>query len=248
MTYPMNEHEAIQPQKQFIKRSSDDVECPTCGGRMARGAKQCRDCRNPRPILQQPDDPSYRLIALTRGKVTEVSTEDYEKYNQWRWAAQKRRNGDFYAVRGVWDGKKVVNIQLHREIMGVTDPKIKVDHRIAGTTLDNRRKNLRIAPKGGNQANSRSFHNVSGYKGVSRVKRRSKHQMFDGWRAEVTCNGKKYASKTVREPEVAARLYDELAIKHHGEFALVNFPEEHGREPNHKSYPGPVAAKPCVAE
>lgn len=238
----MSKHEAIQPLRKSIKPPKhDDAQCPSCGGRMARRAEKCRDCRNPRFDIQQPDDPSYRLISLTKGKVTEVDAADYEHFNQWRWAAQRRKNGDFYAVRGIWDGKKVVNIQLHRCIMGVTDPKIKVDHIRAGDTLNNRRGNLRLATHGQNQANKRSFKNMSGYKGLSRVRDRSNRQLFSGWRAEVSHNGKKYASKTFREPIDAAREYDRLAVKHFREYACINFPEDREKYEAeiHRPYPPP---------
>jgi hypothetical protein len=130
---------------------------------------------------------------------------------------------------------------MHRVIMGVTDPKIKVDHIAAGDTLNNTRSNLRLATHAQNQQNKRSFRNVSGYKGVSRVKSRSKHQMFDGWRGELTFNGKKYASKAFRDPKDAAKAYDSLAVKHFGAFALLNFPEDRARyeAEHHRSYPPP---------
>jgi hypothetical protein len=237
----MIEHEAIQPLRKSIKPSRrDDAQCPDCGGRMARRAKQCRDCRNPRFEIEQPDDPSYRLIQLTKGKVCEVSTQDFAEYNQWRWAAAKRRNGRFYAVRGEWVDGKLVNLQMHRCILGVTDPKIKVDHADPELTLNNRRENIRLATNGQNQQNKRSFRNMSGYKGVSRVTYKSgDKRVFAGWRGEITHNCKKYASKAYKEPADAARAYDRLAVKHFREFAYINFPEDRGRyeEELQRSYP-----------
>lgn len=223
----MIEHEAIQPLRKSIKQPKrSDVECPSCGGRMSYGAKQCRDCQAPRFDVQQPDDPSYRVMPLTRGYVTLLDTADYEAHNQWRWCVRlNKRDGKPYAVRTIWVNKRRVQIQLHRVIMGVTDPKIEVDHVRQDASLDNRRANIRIAEHWQNQANKRSFRNLSGYKGVSRVKKRPTRQLFDGWRAELT-HGKKYASKVFRDPKDAAVAYDLLAVRHFGKFAHLNFPED----------------------
>jgi len=152
-----------------------------------------------------------REIQLTQGKVAFVDDEDYEYLSQFNWQAVKDRKL-WYAVRR--DGYS--HIRMHREIMGVTDPKIQVDHR-NHDGLDNRRSNLRIASGSQNIANSRrSDLNVTGYIGVSFSKRHKSKPYI------VYCQHNYIGSYATAEE--AGRAYDEIAREVFGEFARLNYP------------------------
>jgi hypothetical protein len=83
-----------------------------------------------------------REIPLTQGKVTLVDDADYEWLSMWRWEYQSG-----YAVRKE-DGR---TIRMHREITDCP-PGFDVDH-INRNRLDNRRSNLRVVTRWGNNLN-----------------------------------------------------------------------------------------------
>jgi hypothetical protein len=115
-----------------------------------------------------PLGPSYRTIPLTRGFVTIVDAEDYERLNRHKWFAIDNGHGNVYAARKARRAGPHQNITMHNEIMGEPPaPKMTVDHRDPSTSLDNRRSNLRWATKAQQQYNKRLRHdNKTGYTGV----------------------------------------------------------------------------------
>ncbi len=154
-----------------------------------------------------------QTIELTQGKVTIVDGWNFEWLNQFRWYALLSR-GRWYAVRSVRgsNGKRGLSY-MHRAIMGVTDSTIEVDHKDRNATLDNREGNLRFATHAQNIMNQGiRTNNTSGFKGVSWYKRRHK------WRAQIRS---KYLG-CFADAADAARAYNEAALKHYGEFAVLN--------------------------
>lgn len=141
-----------------------------------------------------------------------VDDSDWDDLSQFNWHSQKDSTGHlFYACRHISGNNKKIEI-MHRRIMGVTDPKIHVDH-INHNTLDNQRHNLRAGSPSQNSGNSRlSRRNTSGYRGVVRS--------GDGWIAQMCA---RYIGK-FDTPEKAATAYDKAAREHFGEFANLNFP------------------------
>jgi hypothetical protein len=98
-------------------------------------------------------------------------------------------------------------------------PKGEVDHRnhIQG---DNRWENLRESDSHQNSCNRRKRkNNTSGYKGVSWRKRDEK------WETKIQVNGKTIHPGAFKRIDFAAWMYDVAAVKYHGKFAVVNFPE-----------------------
>lgn len=155
-----------------------------------------------------------KLISLTRGKQALVDNEDFEELSKYSWQANK-----FFRVSRRTSGKRCDErhyISMHRYIMGVTDPKVLIDH-IDGNTLNNQRSNLRISTNSQNQQNRRKQLKCSSkYKGVSLDKRKEK------WSSYIRINKKlKFLGYFHSETE-AAQAYNEAAKKYFGEFAKLN--------------------------
>lgn len=162
------------------------------------------------------------LIQLTRGLVTSVDEADFDEVNSHNWYAQKSRCR-FYAARRV--GSRI--LLLHRELLQAPQG-LFVDHE-NWSTLDCRRKNIRIATPQQNAANSQKRPGTtSQYKGVCRVKPRVNNTNV--WMAYIggaISSGSRlkrihlgYFSTEVD----AAIASDSAAKKHFGNFAALNFP------------------------
>jgi hypothetical protein len=154
------------------------------------------------------------IIKLTHGKQAQLDNADAALVSGFKWRARKDHTSrTWYALAS--DGSKV--LRMHRVIMGVTDPRTKVDHRDCDG-LNNRRSNLRIATHSQNMANA-AVHksNTSGFKGVHLIRKKKL------WRAEITFQGKRYVLGARKLKEDAARLYDAAAVRFFGEFARTNF-------------------------
>lgn len=160
---------------------------------------------------------NMKEIELTKGKVARVSDHRFEYLNQRRWQAYQNEQGGWYAMRSEGTRPFQKNIKMHREIMGVTDPNIQVDH-WDGDGLNNIDENLRVATNTQNAFNrGANKNNKSGFKGVSWHKKDNKYQ------ASIQANGINIHLGYFTDPLDAARAYDEAAKKHHGEFAKTNF-------------------------
>ena len=162
---------------------------------------------------KQPQDPSYRLIALTRNQNALVDTADYDWLNQWNWyASWHPKEKTFYAERKPHSGL----VRMHRKILGC-GPKEEGDH-INHNTLDNRRNNLRKSTRLQNGSNQKiSVANSSGYKGVSWNKLRNK------WRVQLKFRQKEVWIGYFTDAKEGAKAYDAAAKQYFGEFAHLNF-------------------------
>ena len=164
-------------------------------------------------------------IPLSQGKFAIVDEDDYWKLSKFKWSL----DGDGYAIRGRTGSTKGIsytrfirvqgeniklrNIKMHQEIISAPDGLV-CDH-INRNKLDNRKSNLRIVTIGQNCMNRIKMHNCAvAYKGVSK-------------------EGNKYVSRIqVKDLRLrkrgfinaidAAKWYDEMALKYHGEFACTN--------------------------
>ena len=158
-------------------------------------------------------DPEIVEIPLTKGKTAVVDQQDGH-LAAFNWCAIKRAQ-TWYAVRSVGPHGRQRTVFMHRVILGAPD-QIKVDHR-DHDGLNNRRGNLRLATISQNNANSRRPKARSGFRGVVAHGRR--------WRAQIRDGGQRQYLGFFDAPEQAARAYDDAAVRLHGEFATLNFPE-----------------------
>jgi len=166
---------------------------------------------------------------------TIIDDEDYEriveaiKYKNGKpgkWYAHKTCAGSgYYAFAG--DHRK----SMHRVIMD--PPKgMDIDH-IDGNTLDNRKENLRICTRSQNSQNKKlRCDSASGYKGVHKMKSRNLKKPFKAyigipdWREQGLKVNQMRLGYYATAGE-AARVRDKKAKELFGEFAYLNFPEEH---------------------
>lgn len=157
-------------------------------------------------------------IKLTQGFVALVDDEDYDYLNQWKWFANRDKGtGSYNAGRNAptVNGKRGM-IRMHRQILGITDPKVHGDH-INHNTLDNQRQNLRIANHSESMANRRSHKSsTSKYKGVCWSSWHKK------WAVTIKENRKQKHLGYFENELEAALIYNKAAKKIYGGFAYLN--------------------------
>ncbi len=159
------------------------------------------------------------LVPLSRGYEALVDDADYAHVVAvGKWSASVKPN-TVYALRGVRRaGSGWTTTRLHNFITGWSF----VDH-INGNGLDNRRSNLRPATKRQNAQNSvvRRVRSSSGLKGVTW------HQAANKWLSQIVGPEGRIYLGVYKDPVLAARVYDRAALDLFGEFARINFPDDH---------------------
>jgi hypothetical protein len=163
-----------------------------------------------------------KTIVLTQGKRACVDDDVFEWASRFRWYARKSK-GTFYVLRHVSrkgrTGERDKKAYLHREILGLSDPAVEVNH-IDGDGLNNCRENLAAVSKLQNhQAFRRKAMGVtSHFRGVCWESHtgRWKAQIGVGYRCE---NLGRFDSE-----EEAARVRDQAALRYFGPIAQLNFP------------------------
>jgi len=161
-------------------------------------------------------------ITLSNGLAATVDESDYRGLAAHKWHAVRKRVAGVYAYRqhyGSGGGvRKIRTIYMHREVLGVTDRHVEVDH-INGCTLDNRRANLRSCTHGENEHNYRRRKTAglsSRYKGVHWSTARGY------WCAHIKVSGKQLYLGRFADERTAAAAYNAAALRLHGAFACLN--------------------------
>lgn len=123
-------------------------------------------------------------------------------------------NSNGYVVRQ--DKKEGKMYQLHRQIMGVTDKKVYIDH-INLDKTDNRRSNLRLCtPKENARNRGLDKRNKSGKVGVHFVKERGL------WTATIRIDGKYTHLGFYETKEEAIDVRIKAELKYYGEFSPLS--------------------------
>ena len=120
---------------------------------------------------------------------------------KYKFYAQVSANGEYYL--------------LHRFLLNPGSG-LLVDHK-DGNGLNCQRNNMRVADYYENGRNrSATKRSKSGYKGVFW------HKGANKWRAQINVNRKSIHGGFFDNKEDAARMYDEMAAKHHKDFIKLN--------------------------
>jgi len=157
---------------------------------------------------------------MAQPKYAKVGTADYKRLRKYEWFSKKGTR-NFYAVRRAKGpkGSKPAMIYMHHELIDVADG-LLIDH-VNQDSMDNRRANLRAATRAQNIRNRKKFAKSSGskYKGIYRYKDKKR------WVARIMFEKKRMHLGIFQSEIEAAKAYDRAAIKYHGEFASLNFPQ-----------------------
>ncbi len=151
-----------------------------------------------------------------------IDDEDYDRLMRWTWHIVKWPRGIYARRHSDIDGVRKF-VLMHREIFGVTDPNVFLDHKDRNG-LNNQKSNLRIATRAENARNSRKRQDsASKYKGVCWSKADKK------WKAVICYTAGRWKTKHLGIfilEEDAAHAYDRAARELFGEYASLNFPKE----------------------
>lgn len=166
-----------------------------------------------------------RTITRKNGQTftIQLDDEDAELFDAHTWhistSNTDRQKMSYYVERNGKQTNKVrePKVSLHRVIAGATNDQM-VDHRDRNT-LNNQRHNLRICTDEQNKQNvGGKSTKTAGYIGVHRASR-------NRYKAYVKANGRNhYVGCSANATELAVRR-DMAAMRLHGEFAVLNFPE-----------------------
>jgi hypothetical protein len=146
-----------------------------------------------------------------------VDEDDLSLLNGYTLSISKSNKTFYVYVYKYIDGKRF-SVSLHRFLLNPAKGQF-IDHKNMNG-LDNRRANLRVCTRNQNLFNKSIYSsNTTGFKGVSPKKWRRSPNKFS---VTLRVNGKTIYGGYYRTAVEAAKKYNELAIKHHGEFAYQN--------------------------
>jgi hypothetical protein len=177
-----------------------------------------------------------KQIPLGNGRFAMVDEEDYEYANQHRWFAEQHKHTT-YAMSTLGEGQRT---GLHTYLMEPSDD-MEVDHKdrngLNCTTV-----NMRLCTRRQNMFNRVRRNDTTGYRGVTETP-------SQGFKVQIRdAHGVRRYVGIFNSAQEAARAYDTAAVEYHGEFATLNFPEEHpdGNDPETYSRRTALRIAACV--
>lgn len=178
--------------------------------RVKNGWPLDQSMREPRPAMIEGDIAKIPLGVSAKDGYAIVDKE-FAWLDRYQWSLKRSVKSKTTYAYGWVDGKQIF---MHRIILSPPLDK-QVDHKDRNG-LNNTKSNLRIATQFDNMRNivkPRSGKH-SPYRGVTKTK--------NLWASSILSDGVRYYGGTFSTPEEAAKKYNELAIKYHGEFAVLN--------------------------
>jgi len=172
-----------------------------------------RTIRDPNEIEVTGDTAKMKLYNRQSYEVAETvfDASDVPKIAGKKWHCDALN----YVVMDEYNPRR--KIPFARELMQCGDKRLHVDH-IDGDSLNNRKSNLRICTAKNNHRNKHKSHiGESKYKGVSLT-----GNAKNPYRAKIRINSKGLHLGVFNDELVAAKAYNDAALKHFGEFAHLN--------------------------
>lgn len=118
-----------------------------------------------------------KRLKLNNGMTVQVDGEDYEYLRQWKWGYSNSGYAYRILTRST-DGLRSQRILYMHRLLAKTPPDLQTDH-VNRDKLDNRKSNLRVVTRSGNNHNRPlQSNNTSGYKGITWNKKRVKWQVY----------------------------------------------------------------------
>lgn len=161
-----------------------------------------------------------KLIQLDEGRkglFAQVDDEDYQVLVKYKWRSFINGGKPYARTFIYYDNyKKSVPLQMHRVLLGLTNPKEVCDH-IDRDTLNNQRNNLRPCTIKQNSWNIiKSKKNAtSKYLGVHLASNNK-------WHASISIDDRTTSLGSFETEDLAALAYNEKAKELRGEFANLN--------------------------
>ena len=153
-------------------------------------------------------------IRLSSGDVALIDDSDAALVAPYKWSP-RRLGRTVYAQANTYAAGVRTTVTMHRLIAAPEAGQL-VDHR-NGDGLDNRRCNLRVCDKRGNNQNVRlRADNTSGYKGVHFYVQRNRYSAY------IYTHGRRVSLGNFDRAEEAAHAYNIAARILHGEYARLN--------------------------
>ena len=160
------------------------------------------------------------IILSKNNGVAIIDDCDYEFINSFKWRLSTRGYAITNSKRIGRQNQK--SIFMHKLILGISGTLLQGDH-INHIQLDNRRINLRVCDKFGNNRNKLPSGKYK-YLGVHQANIKRKSGKIDSYiRSTITYNGKTYYLGHFKDEISAAKAYDLKAKEFFGEFANLNF-------------------------